>query len=147
MIKIPGLACLQKNSPQTSYVFLHELKISTYTNTVYQGTLAKSGTSEFLAHTETLENTATSNLIGAFGLGFYSSFLVADRVHVASIPPKTSKNPEPAQYVFRSSADDTTFDIYPDPRGNTLGRGTEITLFMKPDTLEYLETSRLSALV
>lgn len=111
------------------------------------GTLAKSGTSEFLAHTETLENTATSNLIGAFGLGFYSSFLVADRVHVASIPPKTSKNPEPAQYVFRSSADDTTFDIYPDPRGNTLGRGTEITLFMKPDTLEYLETSRLSALV
>lgn len=109
--------------------------------------MAKSGTSEFLARTEASENTASGNLIGAFGLGFYSSFLVADRVHVASIPPKTSSNPEPVQHVFSSSADDTTFEIYPDPRGNTLGRGTEITLFLKQDALEYLGTSRLSALV
>jgi heat shock protein beta len=86
-------------------------------------------------------------LIGAFGLGFYSSFLVADRVEVASIPPKTAKNPNPIQHVFSSSADDSTFDVYPDPRGNTLGRGTEITLFLKPDAQEYLDEATLSALV
>jgi len=86
-------------------------------------------------------------LIGAFGLGFYSSFLVADRVEVASIPPKTVKNPNPIQHVFSSSADDSTFDVYPDPRGNTLGRGTEITLFLKPDAQEYLDEATLSALV
>jgi heat shock protein beta len=86
-------------------------------------------------------------LIGAFGLGFYSSFLVADRVEVASIPPKTAKNLNPIQHVFSSSADDSTFDVYPDPRGNTLGRGTEITLFLKPDAQEYLDEATLSALV
>jgi heat shock protein beta len=73
--------------------------------------------------------------------------LVADRVEVASIPPKTVKNPNPAQYVFSSSADDSTFNVYPDPRGNTLGRGTEITLFLKPDAQEYLDDATLSALV
>jgi len=109
--------------------------------------LAKSGTSEFLAKAEGSESQATSNLIGAFGVGFYSSFLVADRVQVASVPPKSEKNPEPAQHIFASSSDDSTFDVYPDPRGNTLGRGTEITLFLKPDAAEYLEEEKLSALV
>jgi heat shock protein beta len=109
--------------------------------------LAKSGTSEFLARAEGSEGLAGGNLIGAFGLGFYSSFLVADRVHVASIPPKTAANPEPAQHVFSSSADDTTFEVYRDPRGNTLGRGTEITLLLKAESSEYLEASTLSALV
>ena len=89
----------------------------------------------------------TGNLIGAFGLGFYSCFLVADRVHVASIPPKTTKNPSPIQHVFHSSADDNSFDISPDPRGNTLGRGTEITLHLKADAIEYLEDSRITNLV
>jgi heat shock protein beta len=91
--------------------------------------------------------TGTGNLIGAFGLGFYSSFLVADRVHVASLPPKTKKNPSPVQHVFSSSAEDTSFEVYPDPRGNTLGRGTEITLYLKPDATEYLEDSRITNLV
>ena len=109
--------------------------------------MAKSGTSDFLAKAEGQDGTATGNLIGAFGLGFYSSFLVADRVQVASIPPKSALNSEPVQHIFSSSADDNTFDVYPDPRGNTLGRGTEITLFLKPDALEYLEETTLSALV
>jgi len=111
------------------------------------GTLAKSGTSDFLAQAEGSDGAATGNLIGAFGLGFYSSFLVADRVQVASIPPKSVKNPEPVQHIFSSSTDDSTFDVYPDPRGNTLGRGTEITLFLKPDALEYLDEATLSSLV
>jgi heat shock protein beta len=86
-------------------------------------------------------------LIGAFGVGFYSSFLVADRVEVASIPPKSEKNPNPVQHVFASSSDDSTFDVYPDPRGNTLGRGTEITLFLKQEAQDYATAATLSSLV
>ncbi|KAF9451709.1 HSP90-domain-containing protein [Macrolepiota fuliginosa MF-IS2] len=111
------------------------------------GTLAKSGTSEFLARAEGQEGGAQGNLIGAFGLGFYSSFLVADRVEVASVPPPTEKNPNPKQYVFGSAAADSTFEIYPDPRGNTLGRGTEITLHLKEDALEYLEEQSVKDLI
>lgn len=112
------------------------------------GTLAKSGTSEFLARAESETSTEnTGNLIGAFGLGFYSSFLVADRVEVASIPALSEKDPHPVQYVFSSSADESTFEVSADPRGNTLGRGTEITLFLKEDAVEYLDTQKISDLV
>jgi heat shock protein beta len=86
-------------------------------------------------------------LIGAFGLGFYSSFLVADRVEVASIPPATKKNPNVKQHIFSSAADDSTFEVFPDPRGNTLGRGTEITLYLKEDALEYLEEQNIKELM
>ncbi|KAF9055246.1 HSP90-domain-containing protein [Hymenopellis radicata] len=111
------------------------------------GTLAKSGTSEFLSQAEGQDSTGTGNLIGAFGLGFYSSFLVADRVEVASLPPPSKAYPEPVQHVFASSADESAFDVFPDPRGNTLGRGTEITLYLKDDAFEYLETTELTRLV
>ncbi|KAI0268205.1 Hsp90 protein-domain-containing protein [Gloeopeniophorella convolvens] len=112
------------------------------------GTLAKSGTSEFLAQAETgAETTNSGNLIGAFGLGFYSSFLVADQVYVASVPAKTRENPDPAQYVFSSSSEDNDFATYPDPRGKTLERGTEITLVLKPDALEYLDDLTIIELV
>ncbi|KAI9066781.1 heat shock protein Hsp90 [Trametes sanguinea] len=110
------------------------------------GTLAKSGTSEFLSRAET-DTTGNGNLIGAFGLGFYSSFLVADRVEVASMAAKSSRNPEPSQYVFSSGADENSFEIFPDPRGNTLGRGTEITLYLKPDAVEYVDTNTIIDLV
>lgn len=111
------------------------------------GTLAKSGTSEFLARAESTDTTGTGNLIGAFGLGFYSSFLVADKVYVASLAAKSPQNPDPRQYVFSSSADESTFEVYPDPRGNVLGRGTEITLVLKEDALEYLDTLKITELV
>ncbi|OAX43511.1 HSP90-domain-containing protein [Rhizopogon vinicolor AM-OR11-026] len=111
------------------------------------GTLAKSGTSDFLARAEGEDTTGTGNLIGAFGLGFYSSFLVADQVVVASLPPPSSKNPNPTQYVFSSSANEGSFEIYPDTRGNTLGHGTEITLYLTSDALHYLVTSNLMKLV
>ncbi|KAJ7638797.1 Hsp90 protein-domain-containing protein [Roridomyces roridus] len=111
------------------------------------GTLAKSGTSDFLAQAESGDGTGTGNLIGAFGLGFYSSFLVADRVHVASIPPKTTTTANPVQHIFSSSSDDSSFEIFEDPRGNTLVHGTEITLYLKEDATEYLDNDRLTALV
>lgn len=127
------------------------------------GTLAKSGTSEFLAKAESSDGTGNGNLIGAFGVGFYSrqaasgrfyslltwfySFLVADQVYVASVPPKSEKNPDPVQHVFSSSSEESSFEIYPDPRGNTLGQGTEITLIIKEDASEYLDPLKITELV
>ena len=96
---------------------------------------------------ESADTTNTGNLIGAFGLGFYSSFLVADQVYVASVTAKTSKNPNPVQYVFSSSAEESTFEVYPDERGNTLGRGTEITLLLKEDALDYTDPVTITTLV
>lgn len=66
---------------------------------------------------------------------------------VASIPPRTPKNLEPVQHIFSSAADDSSFEIYPDPRGNTLGRGTEITLYLKEDSSEYLDETSITGLV
>ncbi|KAM0750396.1 heat shock protein Hsp90 [Meredithblackwellia eburnea MCA 4105] len=99
------------------------------------GTIARSGTSEFLSK---LEKGDGSNLIGQFGLGFYSSFLVADKVTVAS-----KSTEEPVQHIFESDANAQTFSIAEDPRGNTLGRGTEITLWLKEDAAEFLEQETL----
>ncbi|KAL8278223.1 hypothetical protein RQP46_009396 [Phenoliferia psychrophenolica] len=103
------------------------------------GTIARSGTSEFLAK---LEKGDGGNLIGQFGLGFYSSFLVADKVTVAS-----KSNDDPIQHVFESDANAHAFSIAEDPRGNTLGRGTEITLWLKDDAKEFLEIETLRGLI
>lgn len=112
------------------------------------GTLAKSGTTEFLNRAEGADTTTgTGNLIGAFGVGFYSSFLVADRVYVASRPPRSEENPDPEQWVFTSTPDESSFEVYPDPRGVTLSQGTEITLILKPDATDYLLTSKLTSLM
>ena len=85
------------------------------------GTIAKSGTSEFLTQmTESQgEDQSSSELIGQFGVGFYSAFLVADKVIV------TSKSNNGTQHIWES--DSNEFSIVEDPRGNTLGRGTTIT--------------------
>ncbi|CAE6448960.1 unnamed protein product [Rhizoctonia solani] len=109
------------------------------------GTLAKSGTSEFL---NKAEKDTSGNLIGQFGLGFYSSFLVADKVEVASLPPISKANPEPVQHLFRSGADDSSFEIAVDPRGNSLGHsGTEITMHLKDEAIEFLDEQRVRDLV
>jgi len=109
------------------------------------GTLAKSGTSEFL---NKAESDTSGNLIGQFGLGFYSSFLVADKVQVASLPPVSKENPNPVQHLFESDADASSFEIAVDPRGNSLGHsGTEITMFLKTEALEFLDEQRVKELV
>merc|ERR1712000_2990 len=78
-----------------------------------------------------------ANLIGQFGVGFYSAFLVADKVSV------TSKcNEDPVQHVWESSAD-ASFTVVDDPRGNTLGRGTRVTLHLKEDAHDYLPEDKL----
>merc|ERR1712193_343390 len=98
------------------------------------GTVAKSGTTNFL---EAMADGADANLIGQFGVGFYSAFLVADKVSV------TSKcNDDPTQHVWESSAE-ASFTVVADPRGNTLGRGSRVTLPLKEDAHEYLAEDKL----
>merc|ERR1712193_480725 len=98
------------------------------------GTVAKSGTTNFL---EAMAEGGDANLIGQFGVGFYSAFLVADKVSV------TSKcNDDPTQHVWESSAD-ASFTVVADPRGNTLGRGSRVTLHLKEDAHDYLSEDKL----
>ena len=107
------------------------------------GTVARSGTTKFM---QALKDSGgnkdeTISQIGQFGVGFYSTFLIADRVSVAS------KNPnDPTQHVWESTNGSSEFVVYPDPRGNTLGRGTEITLHLKEDAREYTKPYKLREL-
>ena len=109
----------------------------------YLGTIAKSQTSEFLAKFQDAQATdnkqSMSDLIGQFGVGFYSSFLVADKVIV------TSKHNDDDQYIWES--DSNSFITMKDPRGNTLGRGTTVSLHLKPEAKEYLEENKISEIV
>ncbi|KAJ3384508.1 hypothetical protein HDU84_002901 [Entophlyctis sp. JEL0112] len=103
------------------------------------GTIARSGTSEFVSLLE--DKNADLSMIGQFGVGFYSVFLVCDRVSVAS-----KSNDSPKQMIWESTSEND-FTIGVDPRGNTLKRGTEITLHLKDDAVEFLETTKLELLV
>lgn len=110
----------------------------------FLGTIAKSDTSEFLnrvqsAQQESKEGATMSDLIGQFGVGFYSSFLVADKVIV------TSKNNADDQHIWES--DSTSFNVLKDPRGNTLGRGTTVSIHLKEEAGEYLELSTLEDII
>jgi len=103
------------------------------------GTIAKSGTSEFFAATNE-KGADTSNLIGQFGVGFYSAFLVADRVVV------TSKHNDDKQHIWESDAN--SFSVIEDPReDNQLGRGTRVSLYLKEEAQDYLEPTKLRDLI
>ena len=104
------------------------------------GTIAKSGTSAFL---EQMQKGGDVNLIGQFGVGFYSVYLVADWVEVVSKAAGAGE-----QWVWSSGADGS-FSIARDEPGEheDLGRGTLVKLHLKPDAKEYADEAKLRALV
>merc|ERR1712078_392599 len=102
------------------------------------GTVAKSGTTNFV-EAMSGDQGGDLSLIGQFGVGFYSVYLVADKVRVRS------KHNDDEQHCWESAAD-SSFSVWKDD-GEDLGRGTEITLYLKEDAGEFLDQDRLEELV
>ncbi|KAG8364481.1 hypothetical protein BUALT_Bualt18G0001800 [Buddleja alternifolia] len=108
------------------------------------GTIAQSGTAKFLKALKDSKDAGTdSNLIGQFGVGFYSAFLVAERVEVSTKSPKSDK-----QYVWEGEANSSSYTIREetDP-AKLIPRGTRLTLYLKRDDKGFAHPEKIQKLV
>lgn len=100
------------------------------------GTIAKSGTKSFLEKLKDMKDTP-NNLVGQFGIGFYSAFMVADKVEIFT---KSNNGP----WVYRSSNGDADYEIEKNEKSD---RGTRIVLHLNDESTEYLEDYRIRSLI
>src|SRR4029077_10148034 len=105
------------------------------------GTIARSGTKAFVAKLSEAKD--RSGLIGQFGVGFYSAFMVADRIVV------TSRRAGTSEVWTWSSSGGAGFEVGPasDDDAKRVTRGTEIVLHLKPDAAKYLEAHEIERIV
>jgi len=105
------------------------------------GTIASSGTAKFVESLNETKDSNSSNQIGQFGVGFYSVFLVANKVKVQSLHPNETR-----QWVWTSTSGSHRYEVYADELGEPI-LGTRITLHLKDDSKEYLNATKLKSLI
>ena len=104
------------------------------------GTIAKSGTAKFMEAMQQQGN--VENLIGKFGVGFYSSFLVSDKVRV-----QTKNTNDSDSWVWESSVGSSQYTIEKDTSEEAPVRGTKITLFLKEDSHDMADPEKIGDLI
>ena len=103
------------------------------------GTIARSGTASFLGNL-TGDKKKDSNLIGQFGVGFYSVFMVADKVEVLTRPANSS----PDEATLWTSSGEESYQLKTSEKES---RGTDITIFLNDENKEFADKSRVKFLL